>query len=94
MKIVYRGKPVIRDDDIEDFASLVYSHSYHSSLVTGTGKHQHACFELDKVWCWKNALDNPLMALRFIWRKAPGLTRPTAPATPQQGGKIKVDKAS
>ena len=57
-KLVANGKPIIR---LATSAGVLY----YAHIRMG-GK--HACLRCGD-WCWKNALENPLLAIQYLIRK-------------------------
>lgn len=52
---------------IEAFESS-FAHIYLSSGFSKNAKKTHACLR-SGYWCWKNALENPIQAIKYLLRK-------------------------
>lgn len=72
----YNGKDVLENIENTGTSIAYFQHIYRSgypALGSGeTPKGEHYCLK-SGFWCWSNARENPIMALRYLWWKVTGL---------------------
>lgn len=54
--------------------TLNFEHTYLTKgfdVLNEKAKRTHACLRMG-YWCWKNALENPLLAIKYLLKKMKG----------------------
>lgn len=78
-EIRYKGEKVVRDGfEADSYRAISFKHAYrgHFTFVRGEENPpgRHDCFGLGD-WCWLNARQHPLDAMKFLKRRIKRLWR-------------------
>jgi len=56
------------NDPMELYEEVTFKHMYDTAGFDKDAPRTHSCLRHGH-WCWKNALENPRMAIRYLKRK-------------------------
>lgn len=64
-KIKYQGKEVLPDLDVDDSTGVAYYQHIYRSTFGKLAPRRHMCMQWGN-WCWKQAREYPLDAVKFL----------------------------